>query len=85
MPSGLQGRRLSPDCHNSRPLPFDRLRIAPLRPFDRLRVNRLRQAQGHESPQTRLPRLSESDPPAIARHERAGGGQGSQRKTSLYK
>jgi hypothetical protein len=24
---------------------------------------------------TRPPRLSESDPPAIARHERAGGGQ----------
>ncbi|MBA3019107.1 MAG: phosphoesterase [Desulfobacteraceae bacterium] len=30
----------------------------------------------HESPEvTRPPRLSESDPPAIARHERAGGGQ----------
>jgi hypothetical protein len=26
------------------------------------------------SGQARLPRLSESDPPAIARHERAGGG-----------
>jgi len=25
--------------------------------------------------QARPPRLSESDPPAIARHERAGGGQ----------
>ena len=27
-----------------------------------------------------LPRLSESDPPAIARHERAGGGQAFQKE-----
>jgi len=33
MPSGLQGRRLSHDCHNSRPLPHDRSRSQSARSY----------------------------------------------------